>query len=384
MSAGRRLVSGALPQNLGVNALFFVPGAVGGMQTALVETLLRLVPALPGACTIFTNRENDAFLRRIFDVDACPRGVAFEKLDFRARDFVSRTFHEQFALPGRIATAGCDAVWSPGSTACLRAKCPQVVTVHDMRWLEHPEDASPLERVATDWVVARGVAKCARVLAPSHFIKSEIVDRTMCDPRKVSVVPNGVSPGFSAAEPAGLDRPYILCVAGSHPHKNLPSLVAAFDTMAVVFPHKLVIVGERGRDEENLQAEILASRHADRVERLVNVDPARLQSLYAGASLFVLPSLYEGFGLPVVEAQAAGVPVLAATSASLPEVCGEGAILFDPVSDGILADAMRAALLMNGAARDELVARGRANAARFTWEATARQVLDAVSRAMEQ
>ena len=370
-------------EHLGVNALFLIPGKVGGSETYLRETLRALLPLLPAACTVFTNRENDAALRAALSTAAAPRGLSFDCLDFAAENRYARIVREQTQLARRVRRAGCDVLWSPGYTACLPAPCPQVVSILDMQYRRFPRDLSPLAWLATHVLVSLAARRCARVATISGFAKREIAALTAAAPDKIDVTPLGASEGFAAAsaEPGG--EPYVLSVAASYPHKNLPQLVRAFSAVAGKIPHRLRLVGGRGRGEGELAKAIARSPAKDRIDRLDWVGTEELRSLYGGASAFVLPSLYEGFGIPVVEAQRAGVPVVATDRASIPEVGGDGYIAYDPSDDANLSDALLRTLSLDAAAREDLVGRGRANAARFTWRRCAEATLASLRAAAD-
>ena len=154
-------------------------------------------------------------------------------------------------------------------------------------------------------------------------------------------------------------QPYLLSVSNSYPHKNLPALVQAFDTIATEIPHRLLLVGGPGRGEAELTAAIAAPRHADRIERRSGLGDAELAACYRGADLFVLPSQYEGFGLPVLEAMQAGVPVVTTRGGSLAEVGGTVAMFADPGTPAALAEAIMHSLSRTSSEREAVVEAGR-------------------------
>jgi glycosyltransferase involved in cell wall biosynthesis len=205
---------------------------------------------------------------------------------------------------------------------------------------------------------------------------------------KVTVLHSGVNERFRPVTDAaalaavrarcGLGQtPFVLAVGTVQPRKNYELLVRAFRSVAETLPHALVIAGGRGWLAEGLQAEINRQGLTERVLLPGFVDDADLPALYAAADLFVFPSLYEGFGLPLLEAMACGVPVISSDASSLPEVAATGdepaALLLPPGDEAVWAAAMLR-LLGDPAARQRLIEAGRAQAARFTWGRAARQL----------
>ncbi|MGZ5299842.1 MAG: glycosyltransferase family 4 protein, partial [Actinomycetota bacterium] len=177
-----------------------------------------------------------------------------------------------------------------------------------------------------------------------------------------------------ALERLGVARPYVLSVGTLEPRKNLVRLVRAYRQVAPDVPHALVLAGMPGWRTEALEAE-LARPGPGTIVRTGHVSDDALDALYRGADVFAYPSLYEGFGLPVVEAMAHGVPTLASNTSSLPQVVGDAALLVDPTDVSEIAEGL-ARLLTETAPADDLRQRGLQRAATFTWAATARATLD--------
>lgn len=358
--------------HLGINTLFLIPGRVGGSERYFMETLRALLPLHPGPCTLFTNRENDAVLREVFK--GCPGNLRFDGLGFRAENRPRRILREQFQLRRRVRRAGCDALWSPGYTACLLTRCPQVVTIFDLQYRRFPEDFTPVARLATRVLVSRAARHCRSILTTSDFSRTEIVRVLGVPPDRIAVTYAAADATFGAPPPAAAlvpPAPYLLCVSNSYPHKNLPALVRAFDAIAGRMPHRLLLVGGPGRGEAELVAAIRDARHGGRIERRAGLADADLAACYRGADLFVLPSRYEGFGLPVLEAMQAGVPVVTTRGGALAEVGGAAATFADPDTPGALAEAIVQALSRTPAEREAVIAAGRRHAAAFTWQRTA-------------
>ncbi|MGI6099612.1 MAG: glycosyltransferase family 4 protein [Lentisphaerae bacterium] len=361
--------------HLGVNTLFLIPGRVGGSERYFTETMRALLPLHQGPCTLFTNCENDEVLRAAFK--GCHGNLRFDCLGFRAASRPQRILREQFQLLRYIRRAGCDVLWSPGYTACLLTRCPQAVTIFDLQYRRFPEDLSPPAWLATHVLVSLAARRCRAIMTTSEFSKAEIVGALGVPSGCIAVTYAAADPAFGATPPdfaAPVPAPYLLSVSNSYPHKNLPALVQAFDTIATEIPHRLLLVGGPGRGEAELTAAIAAARHADRIERRSGLGDAELAACYRGADLFVLPSQYEGFGLPVLEAMQAGVPVVTTRGGSLAEVGGTVAMFADPGTPAALAEAIMHSLSRTSSEREAVVEAGRRHAAGFTWQRTARIV----------
>jgi len=298
-------------------------------------------------------------------------------------EWAARLWHRaRLPIPVEVFTGPVDLFYSPDFVLPpTRPGTRTLLTVHDLSFLRYPDHFVPKLVRYLERVVPASVARADRVLADSEATRADLIRLLGTPPEKVEVLYSGVDPRFRPEpEPGererlraryGLDRPYVLSVGTLQPRKNFVRLIRAFarlpDTGRV-----LVIAGGRGWLYESVLEE--AAHHPDRVRVLGFVEDADLPALYRGADLFVFPSFYEGFGLPVLEAMACGVPVVCSGVSSLPEVAGDAALLVDPEDEDGLRWAMERALEDEGLRR-EMTARGRARAAQFTWERAARQLL---------
>jgi len=376
---------------IGVNTLFLIPGEVGGTETYLREALLAMAKSFPDIeWVLFTNRENDGYLRRYFE--EFPR-FAFYPLPLRAVNRYARIIREQVDLPFRVAASRSDLLWSPGYTAPFFAPCPQAVTIHDMQYKRHPEDLSFLARLAADNLVRTAAARCGRIIAVSDFSKREIVRFTKADPDKIDVVYEAADPAFSrpVSEDTGRQRlkgllpsakPYILCIANTYPHKNVHTLITAFGRILAQIPHQLVLVGKPRLGEPEVQRALSMVPDPARIRRLSQVDREDLIILYQGAALFVFPSLYEGFGLPVLEAMMSGVPVLTTRCGAIPEVGGDKVRYFDPSSSSDLAETIVDMVSREDDDRKGHIHEAQKRARRFSWEQTASGTMECFRKAI--
>ena len=257
-------------------------------------------------------------------------------------------------------------------------RCPAVVTVHDISYARAPELFSRRDRTLLGFV--RGsVRRAERVIAVSEFTRADLCDHYGLDHAKVVAIPNGVGPDFRPQDDAaarvrerfGIDRPYVLCVGALQPRKNVPLAIEAYAQLAGRNTDCELVVagGDRGGRIDVLDA-ILRTRTTGRVHLVGHVEEHELPALYSAARAFVFPSLYEGFGLPALEAMACGTPVVASNTTGLAEAVGDAGLTVDPTSADDLAEALRR-LLNDQELSERLVAAGHVRAAHFTWARTA-------------
>ncbi len=266
--------------------------------------------------------------------------------------------------------------------------CPTVVTIHDIIHLLYPGFLP--NRAASFYaqgMFRHSVARADRIVAVSHNTRSDVLDHFNVSEDKVRVVYNGVEDRFrqslaedelrAALDDVGVQRPYVLFVGNPKPHKNLDRVIKAYARARsrAGFDAPLVCAGARPGSDFKLERRARQLGIGDCIRLLGHVDGKVLPALYQGASLFLYPTLYEGFGLPVVEAMASGVPVITSNTSSLKEIAQGYAELVNPLEVKEIAKAIERCMGNRGHAR-QLAVRGRERSARFRWEETAKSTLD--------
>jgi glycosyltransferase involved in cell wall biosynthesis len=354
-----------------------VPGGIGTYVRELVPALRAADPDLE--ITLFHAR---------FDRPPEPWMRAFPLVGLGTR---IRMLYPGWALAGRPALprslASVDVIHAPSPAAVPPARRGQrlVVTVHDLAFLVHPELFPPAWRAIFRLGLRRAARTADTILAPSRSTALDLsrlagvaADRVRVAPLAATLPEMGTDPQEVLGR-LRVPRPYALFVGTLEPRKNLVRLVRAYRRAVASsdLPHALVLAGPMGWRAAPLQRE-LRTPGPGNVVLSGHATPDLLDALYRGADAFLYPSLYEGFGLPVVEAMARGVPTVVSTSSSLPEVAGQAALSADPRSVPQLADAIARVLTDAGEAR-RLGEAGRERARRFTWDRTARRTLEAYS-----
>jgi glycosyltransferase involved in cell wall biosynthesis len=378
------------PLRIGLNLVYLVEGS-GGAGTYARELIPALLAAEPGTrITAFVGRTAPAEVVRAswasevewvtFPVDYDHPGPLNSLLVGAA---------QWGALPWAAARRRLDVVHGLANVVPLvQPRVASVVTLLDLIWLHFPTTMSRRATLTMRFSALPSARAADRVIAISHAAKQDMVATAGIDPRRIDVTPLGVRDG-AIAEPAAEEdlraklalgeAPVALCVAQKREHKNLARLIRAVAGMKGGV--KLVLVGSPTAHEEDLRALAHELDAADRIRFPGWLSDAELEGLYRLAAVFVLPSLEEGFGLPLLEAMRRDVPVACSNVSSMPEVAGEGAALFDPLD----VDDMRATIervLGDPALAGRLVAAGRERCRVFTWEATARATLDSYRRAI--
>ncbi|MBA2641391.1 MAG: glycosyltransferase family 4 protein [Actinobacteria bacterium] len=341
---------------VGISLLTLSPGDLGGSEIYARQLVRALAAVGELDYTAFvTARARDAAggLPAVFvrELPVARRGPP----RIPALSIAARASRELQTALGRV-----DVVHYPLTVPIPRARLPKVITLQDVQHLDLPELFSASRRAFRRRAYDRAAQTADAVIVTSEFVRGRALETLGLDAERVHVIPLGIDHALfhPTEEPR---EPFLLYPARPWPHKNHGRLMQAFSLLRAELPElRLVLTGGGLEQLEPIPAG---------VERLGIVPLEELATLYRRAACLVFPSLYEGFGLPPLEAMACGCPVAASNAGAVPEICGPAAVLFDPMSVDAIATGVREALAL----ADELREEGIARAAGFTWENTARR-----------
>jgi glycosyltransferase involved in cell wall biosynthesis len=359
-----------------VDQLFFqAPGGIGTYIRNLVPAMAARDPAL----------QLSLFHARFISAEPAERWLRdhwVEELPGSIRSLYPRwNLLGRPALPATLRSA--EILHATNHAAVPPAGDGQrlVVTVHDLAFEHFPGAFPRTWRAMYRSGLRAAVRRADAIVTPSRNTAEDILSRTAVDPGKLHVVPLAASLPSGALDAAEVlvrlkvPAPYLLFVGTLEPRKNLVRLVRAYRRVAADgFPHALVLAGPLGWHHESLMRE-LALRGPGEIVMTGALSPEELDAVFRAAEVFVYPSLYEGFGLPVIEAMVRGVPTVASSTSAVPEVAGDAAIGVDPRSVRQIAGAIES-VLGDVEVAERLASRGRARAGRFSWDETARLTLD--------
>jgi glycosyltransferase involved in cell wall biosynthesis len=364
-----------------LNLSFLAPGEIGGMETYARELARALAGRDDLELVLLGNRLLD---RGWPDVERVELPV-----DPRRR--IEWVLGDQRHVPRAAWRVGADVVHSLASTAPVRGRFARVTTIHDLNYKLVPETHFGLRGLGMRVLVPLAARRSHRLVVDADSTRADLARHLGVEPDKVDVVPLGVrvppdppvTPEPELRERLGLgERSIVLSPSAKRPHKNVARLLRAVAAMAPDARPALVVPGYPTPHEDELRELATTLGIADLVRLPPWLAAADLESLYRASACVVFPSLYEGFGLPVLEAMARGVPVACSKRSSLPEVAGDAALMFDPEDVVAIRSALEGLLTDRGLAERLRVA-GRERAATFTWERTADLTVACYERALE-
>lgn len=381
---------------IALNALNFAPGKMGGTETyfrKLYENLQRLddgfcftVACLDEVASELTpfSTNTDLFIIRKYSKNDPRRHVL---------SFLKKAFSIDY-VKWSMTSLDADLIHFPFTFMYpMGLKRPSVLTFHDMQHEFFPEFFSPRKLKRRDREYRVSVAAANRIIAISEFTKQCLVERYGESPQKIDVVYLGIDAEYQPVKEQrtlhevkakyGLDRPFLYYPAATWPHKNHKRLLAAIRIIMdrYGFDGDLVLTGVPKQSHDDVGNEIDRLRLTEQVKLLGYIPYEELPTLYSLARLLVFPSLFEGFGIPLVEAMACGCPVLCSNSSSMPEVVGNAGGLFDPASEEDMAERIWS-VWNDDALILEMSTKGVERAKHFTWETTARNTLEVYKKAI--
>jgi len=370
--------------SIGVNAhlLSFVSGyrraGVSQYTEQIVRHFMGTLPQANDALTVFAGRATppDGYV---------PDGVRWVSSRLPTGHAPGRILWEQIVAPMVSARASLDVLFCPVNVVPLSGLVPSVVTVHDLAFLAYPEAFSTAKRRYLTAMTRLSVRRARHIIAVSAHTRDDLVYHFGVRPERITVIPNAADERYRPADTAddiarfkaanNLPDRFILFVGTLEPRKNLRRLIEAFALLSSDDPSvKLAIVGASGWLTSDLAPLVQSRGLSDRIIFTGYVSDDDLPRWYQAATVFCYPSLYEGFGLPVLEAMACGVPVVTSRTSSLPEVAGDAALLIDPTDVRGLANTLQS-VLADDARRQAMSAAGIARSHAYSWERTAAATL---------
>lgn len=359
---------------IGVNILFLIPNQVGGTETYTLGLLTALEKEdHKNQYYYFCSKENYA----TFESDSAKVKKIKCFLWAKIRPF--RILWEQFILPIQAYFLRLDLIISTGYTCPLFSLCKSIVFIYDLNWYFHPEEFSLISRFFWKYLVSLSAKRADMIITSSNNSKKDIKRILKISENKIKVICGAVD--LQKFKPIkdknklnkikqkyNLGNKYILTVSASYKFKNLTVLIDSFKKINENFPDiKLIIVGLPGRGSTEILEKIKEYSLSDRVIIAGWVPDEDLPALYSGAELYVHPSLYEGFGFPILEAMACGCPVVASNAASLPELVGEAGITINAVNVEEISDAILN-VIESRSLREKLTIDGLSQVEKFTWK----------------
>ena len=365
---------------IAVNTRFLLKDKLEGIGWYTYEIMSRLVADHPEDTFYFLfDRPYDQ--RFVFQSNVVPK-----VLQPPARHPLLWWLWFEMAVPAALKKLKPDVFFSPDTYCSLRAKTPTVMVAHDIAYAHYPHQIPKLARQYYEHYTPKYLKKADRVITVSEFVKKDILDHVAVDENKIEAVHNACRQIFkpiSAAEAQDVRDeytsgvPYFIYVGAIHPRKNVPRLIAAFDEFKqnTNAPHQLVLVGRFAWQSNPIMTAYEKAIYKEDIVLTGYVPDEKLPKLIAAAFALTYVSVFEGFGLPLLEAMQCDVPVITSNVTSLPEVAGDAALLVDPHSVSAIANAMKR-LYLNPDLCKQLIASGRKRRQDFSWQKAADAVYE--------
>jgi glycosyltransferase involved in cell wall biosynthesis len=371
---------------IGINLLYLLPGIVGGTETYAAGLLHGLAKIdRQDEFIVFVNQECAQW--PLPDTSKFTRVVCPVRAVSRWR----RYFYEQVRLPNMLKKHKVDVIHSLGYVGPLWTFCPSIVTIPDLNYIVLKQSMPVIKRLGLRFFSVNAARHAKYVVTISTFSKHAIRQNLKIGSDKIAVTHLGprIRDDFKnqldvnkIQQLYGVSKPYIIAFGGGLEHKNIPRLIKAFLEVKKVLSYALVLIGHLPHDVD-LKKISNQKGNAKDIIATGYIPSEHVLPLLSGADAFVLPSLYEGFGLPVLEAQQAGVAVVCSAAGSLPEVAGDAAVYFDPYSTSDIRDKI-IRVVRDATLREALRQKGFQNILRFSWESTASQTLALYKKAVSE
>lgn len=340
--------------SIGINILYLIPGRVGGTETYARELIAEM--SKNKHLTLFCGRETASTFKE-------SKNISIITLPIYSKNRIARIIAEQTLLPLLCFRYHVDTLFSLGYSAPLLHSFKSIVTIHDLNWYYHPEDFSFINRMFWEYLTRASAHFSDSIITDSSASKQSIIEVLHVKPSKVTSILHG-TPATIKVKPHVSKDPYLFTVLANYPHKNLKTLLKAFEVLLKTNSNLKLLVCGLGDQEKS----------TGNVEYLGYVSREELCGLYMGASVFVFPSAYEGFGYPVLEAMSYGSPVVSSNSSSLAEVVGDGGMLVGPYDVDAYVRCITS-ILVSPTSRKNLIRKGRKRAAELQWINTAREMI---------
>lgn len=313
-----------------------------------------------------------------------PRNPSIKKVLVNSRHY---SFAEQFRFLFHLNRAKCDIVHFPHFNIPIFYRRPYIATIHDLilHFFPGRKMAKFYQRIAYNLIIKNAVKHAKKIIAVSENTKNDLIKHLHVSPEKIQTIYNGISNIFTMSQNQSAKPPFLLYTGVWRSHKNLPRLLKAFALIRKKenIDLKLVITGKEDKNYPEVKNTVKELGLSDEVIFTGLVSEKELCRLYNAATITVCPSLYEGFGFPPLESMKCGTPVAASRTSSLPEVCGrDNAVFFDPYDTDDMSRKI-ASLYKDAALQADLIEKGFAHAAKFTWEKSSRQTYELLTHILK-
>jgi len=373
---------------IAVNTRFLIKNRLEGIGRFTQETFKRIVQQNPQHqfYFLFDRDYDDSFL---FGDNVTPI-----KLNPPARHPILWYYWFEHSIPAALNKLKPDVFISPDGFASINTKVPSLSVFHDLAFEHYPNHVPFTTRWFYKYFSPKYANKVNRIATVSSYTKQDIIDKYKIDADKIDVVYNGANPSCKPLNEANKQltrnsytngNPFFVFISAVHPRKNLERILLAFDELKESYsePIELVVAGRMAWQNEKLKAILKQMKHKSSVNFVGHLAIEEIEKLCASAAALVYPSLFEGFGLPILEAMYAETPVITSNVSSMPEIAGDAAVLVNPLKYESIKEAMLKILTEKGLT-NELIEKGKLQREKFNWELTAEKLWNSILKVIEE